>query len=74
MVEVSRPNARELCVLASNAVPTVTEFALVVVRGLELCFPKLLQVQATPRACQWPRRSERLGGFCGRPTGVVVFD
>ena len=43
--------------LAGNAVPT--EFALVIVRGLALCFPELFE--ATPRA--WRRRSGRLGGL-----------
>jgi hypothetical protein len=42
---------------AGNAVPT--EFALVIVRGLALCFPELFE--ATPRA--WRRRSDRLGGL-----------
>ena len=51
------PDKRELCVLAGNAVPT--EFALVIVRGLALCFPELFE--ATPRA--WRRRSGRLGGL-----------
>jgi hypothetical protein len=44
-------------VLAGNAVPT--EFALVIVRGLALCFPELFE--ATPR--DWRRRSDRLGGL-----------
>ena len=43
--------------LAGSAVPT--EFALVIVRGLALCFPEMLE--ATPRA--WRRRSWRLGGL-----------
>ena len=56
-VEAFGPDSRELCVLAGNAVPT--EFALVIVRGLALCFPEMFE--ATPRAGR--RRSGRLGGL-----------
>ena len=49
------PTSTALCRLAGNAIPT--EFCLVVVRGLAICFPDLFRDTATPPVA--PRRSAR---------------
>jgi site-specific DNA-cytosine methylase len=49
------PTSTALCRLAGNAIPT--EFCLVVVRGLAICFPDLFRDTATPPEA--PRRSAR---------------
>ena len=49
------PTSTALCRLAGNAIPT--EFCLVVVRGLAICFPDLFRDTATPPVD--PRRSAR---------------
>ena len=52
---ISEPTSTALCRLAGNAIPT--EFCLVVVRGLAICFPDLFRDTATPPVA--PRRSAR---------------
>jgi site-specific DNA-cytosine methylase len=49
------PTSTALCRLAGNAIPT--EFCLVVVRGLAICFPELFRDTATPPVAT--RRSAR---------------